>query len=248
MIAPSPGAGSRSRTAWRLALVALLVAGFGGFFAFGLDEVLSYAALRAHRAELSELVAARPLAAGLGYVLIYAVAVAFSVPGGAFMTIAGGFLFGSIVATALTVVGATAGAVAIFLIAKTALGDALRARAGPWLKRTEEGFRADALNYLLVLRLVPLFPFFVVNVVPAFLGVSLRTYVIGTFFGIIPGTFVFASVGAGLGSVLESSAEFRAESVLTTEVVIALVGLAVLAIVPVAYRRWRRPGRHGTQP
>lgn len=240
MIAPSPGAGSRSRTAWRLALVAALVAGFGAFFAFGLDEYLSYAALRAHRAELGELVAARPLAAGLCYVLIYAVAVALSVPGGALMTIAGGFLFGSIVATALTVVGATAGAAAIFLIAKTALGDPLRARAGPWLKRTEEGFRADALNYLLVLRLVPLFPFFVVNVVPAFLGVSLRTYVIGTFFGIIPGTFVFASVGAGLGSVLESSAEFQASSVLTTEVVVALVGLAVLALVPVVYRRWRR--------
>ncbi|MGH6719291.1 MAG: TVP38/TMEM64 family protein, partial [Alphaproteobacteria bacterium] len=227
----------------RLVLVALLAAGLGAAFAFGLDEYLTYAALRAHRAELAQLVAARPLAAGLGYVLLYAVVVALSVPGGAVMTIAGGFLFGSLVATALTVVGATAGATAIFLIAKTVLGDPLRARAGPWLKRMEDGFRADGLNYLLVLRLVPLFPFFVVNIVPAFLGVGLRTYVIGTFFGIIPGTFVFASVGAGLGSVLESDAEFSAASVLTTEVVIALVGLAALALAPVAYRRWRRPAR-----
>jgi uncharacterized membrane protein YdjX (TVP38/TMEM64 family) len=93
------------------------------------------------------------------------------------------------------------------------------------------------LSYLLVLRLIPLFPFFVVNLVPAFLGVPLRTYVLGTFFGIIPGTFVYASVGAGLGSIFASGAAFSPDSVLTPEVITALVGLAGLALLPVLYKR-----------
>jgi uncharacterized membrane protein YdjX (TVP38/TMEM64 family) len=104
----------------------------------------------------------------------------------------------------------------------------------------EAGFQENAFNYLLVLRLIPLFPFWIVNLVPAFLGVKLRTYMLGTLIGIIPGSFVFASVGAGLGSVLDSGQEFSPSSVLTPQIVIALIGLAVLALLPVAYRKWRR--------
>jgi len=103
----------------------------------------------------------------------------------------------------------------------------------------EAGFQDNAMSYLLVLRLVPLFPFFVVNLVPAFLGVPLRTYVIATFFGIIPGTFVFALAGGGLGSALEASGEFSVSSILTPEVIAALVGLAVLALIPVVYKKYR---------
>ena len=137
----------------------------------------------------------------------------------------------------------------MFLIAKSALGDPLRARAGPFLKRMEAGFREDAFNYLLVLRLIPLFPFWIVNLVPAFLGVPLRTYVLGTFIGIIPGSFVFASVGAGIGSVLDSGQEFSPASVLTPQIVIALVGLALLALLPVVYRKLKaRPARELKPP
>jgi uncharacterized membrane protein YdjX (TVP38/TMEM64 family) len=177
------------------------------------------------------------LLAGLIYIAIYALVIALSVPGGAVLTIAGGFLFGSVIATLLVVFAATLGATLVFLIAKTALGDPLRARASPFLKRMEAGFQEDALNYLLVLRLIPIFPFWIVNLVPAFLGVPLRTYVLGTFVGIIPGSFVFASVGAGIGSVLDSGEEFSPSSVLTPQIVIALVGLAALALLPVAYRK-----------
>ena len=128
-------------------------------------------------------------------------------------------------------------------MARTALGESLRARAGPAIKKMEAGFRENALNYLLVLRLVPLFPFWLVNLVPAFLGVTLRTYVVGTFVGIIPGTFVFASFGAGLESVIRQGREITLEGVLGPEVVTALVGLALLALVPVVYRKLkaRRP-------
>lgn len=222
------------RRLWPLAVLALAIA---AFFALGLDRYLTFDTLRENRALLTAFVAENAFWASLLFVLVYAAVVAMSVPGGAVLTIAGGFLFGALVGTGLVVVAATIGATIVFLIAKTAFGDPLRARAGPFLKRMEAGFRENALSYLLVLRLIPLFPFFVVNLVPAFLGVSLRTFVLGTFVGIIPGTFVYASVGAGLGSVFDRSEEFSPASVLTPEIVTALVGLAVLALLPVIYRK-----------
>ena len=217
--------------------VAVIVAGIVGFFAFGVDQYVTFEALRDNREALIKLVDDGYAVAAVGFIVIYAVSTALSLPGGAILTIAGGFLFHAVFGTLFVVIGATIGAVGIFLVAKTALGDTLRAKAGGAVKRMEDGFRENALSYLLILRLVPLFPFFIVNIVPALLGVPLRTYVIGTFFGIIPGTFVFASVGAGLGSVFDSMDEFDPASVLTTEVVIALVGLAVLTAVPIAYKK-----------
>jgi uncharacterized membrane protein YdjX (TVP38/TMEM64 family) len=220
--------------AWPLAALAVAIA---AAFALDLDRYLTFEALREHRQTLTAFVAGNMILAALTFGVVYTIAIALSVPGGAVLTIAGGFMFGSIFATLLVVVAATLGATLVFLIAKTALGDPLRARAGPFLKRMEAGFQEDALNYLLVLRLIPLFPFWIVNLVPAFLGVPLRTYVLATSIGIIPGSFVYASVGAGIGSVLDSGQEFSPASVLTPQIVIALVGLALLALLPVAYRK-----------
>jgi uncharacterized membrane protein YdjX (TVP38/TMEM64 family) len=227
-------AGFSLRRIWPLLALALAAV---AVFALDLDHYLTFAALREHREALTAFVDRHMLLAGLIYIVAYALVIALSVPGGAVLTIAGGFLFGSVIATLAVVFAATLGATLVFLIAKTALGDPLRARAGPFLKRMEAGFQEDALNYLLVLRLIPIFPFWIVNLVPAFLGVPLRTYVLGTFVGIIPGSFVFASVGAGIGSVLDSGEEFSPSSVLTPQIVIALVGLAALALLPVAYRK-----------
>jgi uncharacterized membrane protein YdjX (TVP38/TMEM64 family) len=227
-------AGFSLRRIWPLLALALAAV---AVFALDLDRYLTFAALREHREALTAFVDRNMLLAGLIYIAIYALVIALSVPGGAVLTIAGGFLFGSVIATLLVVFAATLGATLVFLIAKTALGDPLRARAGPFLKRMEAGFQEDALNYLLVLRLIPIFPFWIVNLVPAFLGVPLQTYVLGTFVGIIPGSFVFASVGAGIGSVLDSGEDFSPSSVLTPQIVIALVGLALLALLPVAYRK-----------
>ena len=134
--------------------------------------------------------------------LVYAITVALSMPGGLVLTVAGGLLFGWLVGGLAAVVGATTGATIVFLVARTALGEALSERAGPWLAKLREGFKEEALSYMLFLRLVPAFPFWFVNIAPAMLGVPLRTYVIGTFFGIIPATFAFASAGAGLDSVI----------------------------------------------
>jgi uncharacterized membrane protein YdjX (TVP38/TMEM64 family) len=218
----------------------VLIGGIIVFFALDLNEYLTFDTLRRHRQELVTFVANMPVQAVLLYVLVYAMIVAFSLPGAALLTLAGGFLFGSLFGTAYTVVAATTGSSALFLAARTAVGGGLRGKAGPFIARMEEGFRKNALSYLLALRLIPAFPFFIVNLAPAFLGVSLRTYVIGTFLGIIPGTFVFSSIGAGLGSVFDSVQEFSLKGAITPQVMIAMVGLALLSLLPVIYKMMTR--------
>lgn len=223
----------------RLAPLAVLVAAIVAVFAFGLDDYLSFDALKQHRTELLAFVGANGALAMVLFVAIYTAVVALSLPGGAILTITGGFLFGALLGGALAVIGATVGATLLFVIAKTALGDPLRARTGPWLRKMEDGFSENALSYLLVLRLVPLFPFFIVNLVPAFLGVSPAIYVLGTFFGIIPGTLVYASVGNGLGAVFDAGGTPDLGIIFKPAILVPIVGLAVLALIPVAYKKYR---------
>lgn len=219
---------------WPLGVLGL---GAGLFFALDLDRYLSFEVLGAHRETLVGYVAEHAATAALAYIAIYITITALSLPAATVLTLAGGFLFGAMLATACTVIGATIGATIVFLIAKTSLGDQLRQRTRGTLKKMEQGFREHAFNYLIVLRLIPLFPFFVVNLAPAFLGVPARTFVLGTFLGIIPGTFVYALAGSGLGSILASGEEFSAAGILTPQVIGAFVGLAVLALLPVVYRK-----------
>ncbi len=217
----------------------VLVAGLVVFFIFDGHSHISFDSLRLYRADLAAYVDSHAVPMAILVMLAYAVVTAFSLPVGGIMTIACGFLFGTLVATSLVVIGATVGATALFLIAKTALGDPLRARAGPALQKMEAGFQENAFNYLLILRLIPLFPFFLVNLVPAFLGVSLRVYISATFIGIIPGTFVFTQVGTGLDSILDSGEELSAKAILSGDVLLALIGLAVLSALPVVYKKWK---------
>lgn len=233
---PANAGGSAIKRLWPIAALIVAVV---ALFAFGPGNETILGALHEHRDTVLAFVADNAVLAGLAYMTVYALAIAFSVPGGAMMTIAGGFLFGWWLAAIYVVIAATAGATALFLVARSAVGNRLRARAGPWMKKMEAGFQENALNYLLVLRLIPAFPFFVVNLVPAFLGVNLRTYVIATFFGIIPGTIVFALFGDGLGGLLDAGAEFDISTVLTPRIMAALAGLAVLAAAPVIYKKMR---------
>ena len=222
-----------------LMLLVLLVLGLIAFLAFDLDRYATCASLRTHRQDLLDFVAANSLLAPLLFMSVYVVTVAFSLPGAAVLSITGGFLFGVWLSTSLAVVAATLGATILFIVARTAVGEPLRARAGPWITRMAEGFQENALSYLLVLRLVPLFPFFVVNLVPAFLGVPVRTFVLGTFIGIIPGAIVFNLVGAGLGSIFDAGGACSAKDLLSPQVVAALLGLAVLALIPVVYKKMK---------
>lgn len=221
----------------RLLPLVVLLAIAAGAFALGLDRYLTFEALRDNRMALISFVDERMPLAVAAYIAIYAVTTAVSLPGGAILSVTGGFLFGVAFGTLYVVVGATIGATGVFLIARSALGSALRQRAGPFLKKMEAGFQENAFHYLLVLRLIPVFPFFVVNLVPAFLGVGLRTYVAATVVGIIPGAAVFAVTGVGLGSIFDAGETFSVTSVLTPQVFAALVGLALLTLLPVAYKK-----------
>lgn len=218
----------------------ILVLGLAAFFALDLDEYVSFQTLADNRDWLQMQVADHLLVTALVYAVIYALVVAFSLPGGAIMTITGGFLFGTFFGGSVTVIAATIGSVAVFLAARTALGDVLRSRTGGALARMEEGFKESAFNYMLVLRLIPIFPFVVVNIVPALLGVSLRTYFFGTLIGIIPGTFVYASVGAGVGALFDRGQVPDLGIIFEWSILGPLLGLSALALLPVIHRRFKK--------
>ncbi len=218
-----------------LVVVALLIV----LFASGLHREISFETLKAHHAELSAFVEGNLVLAVVVYVLAYAFLTGISFPAASLVTLLGGFLFGWVLGTVLTVVAATAGATAVFLVARTSIGEALWERVKPFAGRMEEGFRDGEFNYLLFLRLLPVFPFWVVNLLPAFLGVKTRMYVMTTFIGIIPGTTVYNVIGDGLSEVFETGAEFSLENAVSTEIVVGLAGLAVIALLPVVVRKIR---------
>ena len=236
MINDPPETMAKRFSPWRMLPLAVIAAGFFAFFAFGMDAYMSFEALRDRREELLEWKAQNHGLAVFYFIGVYVLATAFSVPGAVWLTIAGGFLFGAVEATFVVVIGATLGALAVFLAARYAIGDYLHAKAGPAMRRMEEGFRENAMSYLLVLRLVPLFPFWLVNLVPAFLAVPIRTFIIGTFFGIMPGSFVFAGVGNGLGTVIDGGGMPDLGIIFESEILVPIIGLAVLALIPVAYK------------
>jgi len=224
----------------KLAPLAILAAGLAAFFALDLGQYVTLDTLKENREVLQTFVAENAAIAVTIYMGVYALMVAFSLPGALIATLTGGFLFGTLFGGLTTVVAATVGATIVFLIAKTALGDTLRAKAGPGIQKMEAGFQKNAFSYLLVLRLVPLFPFFLVNLAPAFLGVKLRTFMVATFFGIIPGTFVFASVGNGLGAIFDKGGEPDLGIIFQPEVLGPILALAALSLVPVIYKRFSK--------
>ena len=221
----------------KLLPLAIFIIGFIFLINSPLGDYLSFDALQENRQALLEFRDANYLLAVLMFMGLYIICVAFSLPFASFLTITAGFLFAKFTGTFLVVTSATLGALCIFFAAKTVLGDSLRSKAGPWLTKLEAGFKENATSYMLVLRLVPLFPFFVVNIVPALLNVRASTFTITTFLGIIPGSFVFCTVGAGLGSIFDSGEKFTPAGILTPDIILALVGLAVLSMVPVLYKK-----------
>jgi uncharacterized membrane protein YdjX (TVP38/TMEM64 family) len=233
-----------------LAVVTVIALGHGG---------LSLEALVRDRAAIDAFVSEHRLVAVLVYVVLYIAVVALSVPGATFLTVTGGFLFGVVVGACAAVIGATVGATLIFLVARTALGEPLLRRAGPRASQLARGFRDDAFSYLLFLRLVPAFPFFLVNLVPAFAGVRLGPFVAATALGVIPASFVYAFAGTGLDSIIAAQRNsyrdclasgradchltFDPRDALTPELIGALVALGLLALVPVLVKHLRARSR-----
>ena len=223
----------------RLFPVAILLLGLVLFLSFGLERYFSFEMLSRHHVTLAAWVAQNPVLASLLYFSVYALVVAFSLPIAALLTPIGGFLFGVWLGAALSVIGAALGSVAVFLAARTAFHDLFHARAGRALARLEEGFRRDSFNYLLVLRLVPVFPFWLVNIVPALLGMKLGPYTLATLIGIVPGAIVYSSVGAGFGTLIDRGEAPNLSVIFEWRILLPLFGLAALSLLPVLYTRLR---------
>jgi len=233
----------RPVAARRFVPLGILVLAGALFMVLGGHRYVSFAALADNREWLCEAVTRSGATGALAFILAYAGLVSLSVPGAALLTIAGGFLFGPWLGTIYAVIGATLGATVVFLAARAGLAG-LIARAGPWIRRFEAGFRDNALNYLLVLRLIPIFPFWLVNLVAGAVGLSLWVYLLGTFIGIIPVTFIYASLGNSLGTLAEEGGPPGVAILSRPSVFLPVLGLAALALLPVIYQRWRaRTGR-----
>jgi len=216
----------------KVIVVGLFMLAVGAFFYFDLKQYLSLEALKANRDSLLSYADTHYITAVLAYILVYSVQTAFSLPGAAIFTLAGGFLFGSFVGTLYVNVAATSGATLAFLAARYLLRDWVERKFGDRLGPIQEGFAKNAFSYLITLRLVPLFPFFLVNMVSGLTRVRLGTYVTATAVGIIPGSFVFANAGRQLGTI-SSLGEIASQRVLGA---FALLGL--LALIPIVYRKF----------
>jgi uncharacterized membrane protein YdjX (TVP38/TMEM64 family) len=258
---PTDARGGAAPASWKRWLPLLVLAGLMALaFSMGWHKLLSFQTIGQNYEALRGFISGNLALALAAFMLTYIAVVALSLPGGLIMTLSGGLLFGWQIGAPATIVAATIGATIVFLIAKTSFGETLAAKAGPWLSKLQDGFKENALSYLLFLRLVPAFPFVVVNLAPALLGVPLRTYVLGTFLGIIPGTTAFSFAGSGLGSVVEAQNALHAaclaknpadplvacpytidtSALVTTELLVAFALLGVVALIPVVYKTWRQ--------
>lgn len=235
-----------------IGLIALIVAAYY----FGLQDYFSLQNIAAHRNALQGYVSTHLIVSLLIYAGFYIAVVALSLPGSSILSIAGGFIFGWAVSAPITVVAATFGAIIVFQIVKTSLGETVAKRAGPFVRTLSDGFAKDAFNYLLFLRLVPAFPFFVVNAVAGVCRVNFRSFVLATFVGIIPGAYVFAWLGRGLESVIDAQSawhdacilkdgfnncpyDISISSLVTPELLMAFAALGMLALLPVAWKKWK---------
>lgn len=178
--------------------------------------------------------------ASLLYCLVYFLTASLSVPGAGLVTMVSGFLFGRYLGTFYVVISATLGACVLFLMAQTVLHPFLKDKAGPWLSKMRAGFKENAFYYLLSLRLIPIFPFFVVNLVPAFLGVDLRTFFAATAIGIVPACFIYVSIGTDLGKILETNEVFSLKALLSPSLLLSLTALGLLALVPIIIKKYRK--------
>ena len=222
---------ARASNRGKIIVAILFAAVIGAFFYFDLQQYLSLGVLKANRDSLLAFTETHYLTAVSLFVAGYCLLVAVSLPGAVFMTLAGGFLFGSVLGTVYVNLGATTGSTLAFLSARYLLRDWVEAKFGSRLGAIQDGFSKNAFSYLMTLRLIPLFPFFLVNLVSGLTRVKLATYVAATAIGIIPGSFVYAYAGRQLGTI-NSLKEIASPNVL-----LAFTLLGLLALVPVFYRK-----------
>ncbi|MGA8164392.1 MAG: TVP38/TMEM64 family protein [Waddliaceae bacterium] len=229
---------------WRFLPLMIIVVLMVLAYALGLQNYFTYDTLRQYRLSLLDLVSEHPFLSPILFMAVYMASTALSIPGGTILSIFGGFLFPQPLSTLYVVIAATLGAMTIFLAAGTAFGEMMAQKAGPRIDKMRAGFQENAANYLLFLRLVPLFPFWLVNVAPAFFGVRLWTFAWTTFLGIIPGAFVYTQAGVGLGAILDSGEPLSLDTIFNVQVKIALAALALFALLPVIVKTLKKRRRN----
>jgi uncharacterized membrane protein YdjX (TVP38/TMEM64 family) len=215
------------------------IAVFAIIGAFALRDYLSFDALRDNREALIAFRDNNLVLTILGFVGVYILIVTFSLPGATIATLTGGFLFGTFFGAAVNVTAATLGATLIFLAAQFGLGDKLKARmetSHGMVAKIKKGLDENQWSMLFFIRLVPAVPFFVANLIPAFLGVPLRRFMISTFIGIIPGSLVYSSVGAGLGEVFERGENPNLRIIFEPHILLPILGLCALSVLPVVIK------------
>ena len=229
--------GADNRAAWkRFVPLGVIAIALVLFFSFGLQRNFTLESLASNQTAIKSFAEANNGLAMLTIIFVYTAVTAISFPGAAVMTLLAGFILGTLYGGISVVIGATLGSTIIFLVGRTAAGDVLARRGGETVAKLEAGFAENALSYLFILRLVPLFPFWLVNLAAAAFRVPIRHYMLATFFGIMPGTFVYASVGAGFSSITESS-DVGLDVLVRASVILPIVGLIVLSLLPIAYKK-----------
>jgi len=218
----------------------ILLLGLLAFFYFRLYEHMTLDSLKAHRAFLLSWTQKHYFVSSAIFIGIYIFMVAISAPSASLLTILGGFLFGPVFGTIYVVISASIGATIIFIVAKTAFYDFFHTKAKGFLKKMAAGFQKNAVSYLLFLRLVPLFPFWLINIVPAFFGVRIKTFFLTTLFGVLPGTMVYVLLGNGMGTILDQGKELNMGVIFKPAILIPIVGLAILALVPIVYKKFKK--------
>lgn len=234
----APGRRSWSHI-WRMLLLMAVLAAVFVAWRGGLFDLLSLETLRDRRGELTAFVGEHRALAFAVFILVYATATMLALPGVLWITIAGGFLFGLAGGTVGTTIGATLGATILFLMARYLFADALRRRAGPFLQRFEAGFKRNATSYLLSMRLIPVVPFFIANIAPAFLGVRTLLFVVTTCIGILPGVIAYTWIGAGLGAAFDAG-QTPDFATFARQLAPAFAVLGALSLAPIVIR-WLRP-------
>jgi uncharacterized membrane protein YdjX (TVP38/TMEM64 family) len=219
----------------------ILVVGLILFFAFDLHKLLSFAVLAEHYNSITAWVEANITIAIAGFFILYVVAVAFSLPIASLLTLTGGAVLGYLAAPVI-ILAATLGALILFLAARGALADALTKRAGPFMAKVSEGFNDQPFLWLLALRLIPIAPFWVVNIVPALLGMNTRQYILATLVGIAPGTTVYVAVGSGFDAILSAGQVPDLSTLSDPRIIAPLAGLGVLALIPIIAKKLLKKG------
>ncbi|MDE8348664.1 MAG: VTT domain-containing protein [Acidocella sp.] len=205
----------------------------------GAVQALYWPSLVEHRAEWSADAAAHPVAAPFVFISIYTAAVALSLPVGLWLSLLGGLLFGMWLGSLLTVVSASCGAIILFLLARGLLAPFFEQKFAGKIAKLRPGLERDGFGYLLALRLMPVFPFWLVNLAPALIGMRLAPYAAASFLGMIPTSFVLNAVGSGLGATLATGARPNASMLLRPGIMLPLMALALLAILPALWRLWQ---------